>query len=147
MGLTAIWVSVGVTLFSVLFALALPAFFPQRETAKMKAVEEMVDAAASESARVADQMRDKSNAAPRPAAVIDQVLALPDFQSPNWRNPYGGTTSPFLAGAEPSEDGQVCLKGGYTTGSDGKPYPSITVIGRYRREGKVKVFEKTVLID
>lgn len=115
----------------------------------MKAVEQMVYAAASESTRVADQMREKNmvNAVPRPAAVIEQVLALPEFHSPKWGNPYGGTNPPYIAGPEPTEDGQVCLKGGYSTGSDGKSYPSITVIGRYRREGKVKVFEKTVIID
>ena len=132
----------------IVSAIAIPAMLGQREAARTKGVEAHVHAAArAVLAEAAIQPRAGENGVD-PEAVVKAVLAQPAFsQLPAAANPYVRTEVAFVAAEAPDRDGQVALKGGYTSGADGRNHPAVQIRGQVRKAGQADLVTQVVTLD
>jgi hypothetical protein len=129
-------------------AISIPALLAQRERARTRAVEYLVYQANAEIARTADELRAQTGARPDPEAVVQAVLARPEFQAPKAKNPYGGTESPFRLAEEPANLGEVALwPEPEHQGSEGTLQTAVVVRGRIQRGGAPITFSRVVVLD
>jgi hypothetical protein len=111
----------------------------------MRAVEVMVEQARTEVARVALDRTAAAHEAPRSArAIVEAVLALPELQVPQAKNPYGDARDPFHAGARPDGPGCVALEA--VEASPGSP-AKVVVRGEVRRYSGPFLITREVLLD
>jgi hypothetical protein len=131
-------------------AIAIPALLGQREKAKIRAVESLLNNAAGEVARTGDNLAARNPGRTVSAeAVVQAFLALPSYRYPAAKNPYGGTESPYHAGPEPAGPGWVALDPvqDWSDPVTGELHAVVVLRGSYSKAGAPIVVSKIVAID
>ena len=73
------------------------------------------------------------------------LMTRSTIQSAQKLNPYAPGQPVFVEGDEPTEDGQIAIKGGFT--QDGQNRPAIQIRYRTKRNGRSQVSETLVNLD
>ncbi len=134
----------------IVSAIAIPALLGQREKAKIRAVEYLINNVAGELARTADGQRARK---PREElfaeAVAREVLKQPNFQYPAARNPYGGEQTPYRLAPGPMRPGEVALEPvqRFSDPVNGAESPAVIIRGQYQRGMETRVVSKVVALD
>lgn len=150
-GFTLIELLLVLAIIGIIAAIAIPALLGQRERAKAKAVEALVNNVASELARVNDTLKENASNPANVTAdkVVSAVLKLSNFKYPAAKNPYGGTATPYKNGSAGAL-GEVGLaaKASYSDPATGRNYPAVIVKGRLKdKTGKETSAVKIVALD
>lgn len=134
----------------IVAAIAIPALLGQREKAKIRAVESLINNAAGEIARTGDDMAARTPGRPvSAAAVVQAFLAMPPYRYPSAKNPYGGAGTPYHPGSEPAGPGSVALEPvqSFSDPLTGEIHPAVVIRGSYSRAGNPVVVSKVVVLD
>jgi type II secretory pathway pseudopilin PulG len=134
----------------IVSAIAIPALLGQREKAKIRAVESLMNNIAGELARTADAQRARQPREElRAEGVALEVLNQPNFRYPVAKNPYGGELTPYRLAPGPLRSGEVALEPvqRFTDPVNGAENPAIVIRGQYRRGTENRVVSKVVALD
>lgn len=136
------WTIFALAYIGIISAIALPALLGQREHARERAVQSQVMQTKAEAQRLADTLPRTPEGTVDPEAVVKALLQDPSLQG---ANPYHPGGSMLVEAEEPTEDGQIALKGGFT--QDGQNHPAIQIRARTKRNGRSQVSETLVTLD
>ncbi len=137
-----VWTIFALFYIGIISAIAIPALLGQRERARERAVQAQVMQTKAEAQRLADTLPRTPDGTVDPEAVVKALLQEPSLRG---ANPYQPGAQVLVAAEDPSEDGQIALKGGFT--QDGQNHPAIQIRARTRRNGASQVSEMVVLLD
>ncbi len=131
-------------------AIAIPALLGQREKAKIRAVETLMNNAAGEVARTGDALAARTPGVPVAAeAVVLDVLGRPGFRYPAAKNPYGREQTPYRMAEAPLGPGEVALQPvqAFADPGSGEVHPAVVLRGCYLRNGEARTVSKVVAFD
>ena len=147
-GFTLIELLLVLAIIGIIAAIAIPALLGQREKAKIRAVESLMNNVTGELARAGDDLRAKLGTSFQVTSVVPKVLLLSNYKYPKAKNPYGGTSTPYSSGATPILGG-VTLQAVSTFPDPvtGDNHPVVIIRGKYTKSGTSVVVSKVVAID
>ncbi|MFN8011043.1 MAG: hypothetical protein U0P81_06535 [Holophagaceae bacterium] len=134
----------------IVSAIAIPALLGQREKAKIRAVESLMNNVSGELARTGDDLAARTPGRPVQAQeVVSTVLGMRNYQYPAAKNPYGGTGSPYRLGDGPAGPGEVALEPvqAFLDPMTAERHPAVVVRGQYLKNGAATVVSKVIAFD
>jgi hypothetical protein len=140
-----VWTIFALAYIGIISAIAIPALLGQREHARERVIQGYVAQAKAEAVLVADTLPKGPDGQVDPEAVVKTLMSRSTIQNAQTLNPYAPGHPVFVEGDEPTEDGQIALKGGFT--QDGQNHPAIQIRARTKRNGRSQVSETLVTLD